>query len=194
MPRSHSEPDGTFDPEHEQEEPIARSQGEDGGNDMLNSALPLLPRHLLHQRFRLLRWIVPLGLMLLVIFYQVGPARWIHDRWGYPYHIVSEIIVFAAIGPMLAFILLHLLERWLEERDTSDLQARLLKHARQEAHRSRQLNDDALQVLFAAGAVIDTLKENHPGLSQENLSQVENTEEALQESVERLRSHLLNNK
>ena len=170
---------------------VAVSRGDEGGTDMLNSALLLLPRGLMLKRFSLLRRIVPLGMMLLVIFYQIGPARWIHDRWGYPYHIVAEIIVFAAIGPTLAFILLHLFERWLEERDTSDLQAELLKRARQEARRSRQLNDDALQVLFAAGAVIDTLKETHPGLSPESVAQVESTKEALQESVEQLRSHLL---
>lgn len=190
MPRSRGVSGETV--EQEETERLAGSQRERGKNDMLNSALPLLHRNVLQQRFKLLRWIVPLGMMMLVIFYQLGPALWIHERFGYPYHIVAEIIVFAAIGPTLAFILLYLLERWLEERDTSDLQAKLLKQARQEARRSRQLNDDALQVLFAAGAVIDSLKESHPALSAQNVAELEDTEEALQESVERLRSHLLN--
>lgn len=192
MPRSRGVSGETIEQEQGEKELPSGSQGEGGRNDMLNNALPLLHRNGLQQRFKFLRWMVPLGMMLLVIFYQLGPARWIHEQFGYPYHIVAEIIVFAAIGPTLAFFLLYLLERWLEERDTSDLQAQLLKQARQEARRSRQLNDDALQVLFATGALIDTLKETHPELSPENLSQVENTEEALQESVERLRSHLLN--
>ena len=192
MPTSRGVSGETFDQEQEGKDLLSGFQREEERNDMLNSALPLLHRNVLQQRFKFLRWMVPLGMMLLVIFYQLGPARWIHEQYGYPYHIVAEIIVFAAVGPTLAFILLYFLERWLEERDTSDLQAQLLKRARQETRRSRQLNDDALQVLFAAGAVIDSLKETHPGLSPENLDQVESTEEALQESVESLRSHLLN--
>lgn len=191
MPTSRGVSGEKFDQEQERQDLLSGSEGEEERNDMLNSALPLLHRNVLQQRFKFLRWMVPLGMMLLVIFYQLGPARWIHEQFGYPYHIVAEIIVFAALGPTLAWFLLYLLERWLEERDTSDLQAQLLKRARQEARRSRQLNDDALQVLFAAGAVIDSLKETHPGLSPENLDQVESTEEALQESVESLRSHLL---
>jgi hypothetical protein len=145
----------------------------------------------LRPQMDLLKWVVPLGLMLLVVVYQLGPAYWIHQELGYTYHLLIETLLFAAVGPVMVFILLSFLERWLEERDTSDLQAQILEQLRRDMQKSRQLNDDALQVLFAAGAIVATLKMAQPGLSAETTVQVEKLEGALNEAVERLRSHLL---
>jgi hypothetical protein len=117
-----------------------------------------------------LGWALPTTMVLLVVGYELGPARWIYETLGYRYHLLAEIIIFASLGPTLAFIVLQLLRRWLEERETSDLQAHLLARSRAEAEGSRQLNDDALQELTA---------------------QVEQTEDALQDAVGQLRSHLL---
>lgn len=135
--------------------------------------------------------LVPVSLFLLVVAYELGPARWIQTHLGSRYHHAAEIIVFGTAGPLLAFGLLYLFRRWLEERDTSDLQSRLLDRARAEAERGRELNDDALQVLFASGAMLDTLKAAHPALDEELLQEVERTESALQTAVQRLRSRLL---
>ncbi|MDX1665221.1 MAG: hypothetical protein R3272_15620 [Candidatus Promineifilaceae bacterium] len=140
---------------------------------------------------RRLNWLVPLSLLLLVIGYQLGPAHWIYTSLGYQYHIAAEILVFASAGPLLAFSVLYLLRRWLEERDTSEWQAQLLKLSREHRRRSRQLNDDTLQVLFAAGVMLDTLKGAQPSLDAELLARVEATESALQAAVDDLRSHLL---
>ncbi|HSM57341.1 MAG TPA: hypothetical protein VK879_14410 [Candidatus Sulfomarinibacteraceae bacterium] len=140
---------------------------------------------------RHLTWIAPLFLFVLVVGYQLGPARWIHTNLGYQYHLAAEIIVFGTAGPLLASGTLYLLRRWLEERDTSELQAQLLEISREQARRNRKLNDDTLQVLFAAGAMLDTLKAADPSLDPELLERVEVTEEALQEAVAELRSHLL---
>lgn len=140
----------------------------------------------------LLSWAVPLAMFALVVGYELGPARWIHMNLGYRYHLAAELLVFATLGPALAFTILQLLRRWLEERDTSELQARLLAHTRAEIKGSRQLNDDALQVLFAAGMLIDTLKAgNDEALPPSLRTQVDETEQALQEAVAQLRSHLL---
>lgn len=140
---------------------------------------------------RRLNWLLPAFLFLLVVGYQLGPARWIHTYLGHPYHIAAEIIVFGTAGPLLASGFIYLFRRWLEERDTSDLQSQLLERAREEAKRSRELNDDALQVLFAAGAMLDTLKAAHPTLDDALMEEVETTEEALQAAVLQLRSRLL---
>jgi len=140
---------------------------------------------------RRLNWMVPAFLFLLVVIYQLGPARWIHTRLGHHYHLAAEIIVYGTAGPFLALVLIHLVRRWLEERETSDLQSQLLDHARAEAKRSRELNDDALQVLFAAGAMLDALKAAHPARDDELLQEIERTEEALQTAVKQLRSRLL---
>ena len=141
---------------------------------------------------RRVNWLIPVSLFLLVVGYQLGPAQWIHHHLGHPYHIASEVLVFGTAGPLLAFGSIYLLRLWLEERDTSDLQSQLLDQAQEEVERSRQLNDDTLQVLFAAGAMLDTLKTAHPtNLDDDLLLRVERTEETLQAAVQQLRSHLL---
>lgn len=140
---------------------------------------------------RRLNWMVPTFLFLLVAGYQLGPARWIHTYLGHHYHLAAEIIVYGTAGPLLALGFINLFRRWLEERDTSDLQSQLLENARAEAERSRELNDDALQVLFAAGAMLDTLKAAHPAYDDALLEEIDTTEEALQAAVHQLRSRLL---
>lgn len=138
-----------------------------------------------------LTWAVPLAMIILVIGYELGPARWIHQNLGFNYHLLAELALFGTLGPALTYGILHLLGRWLEERDTSELQAQLLARTRAEAEGSRQLNDDALQVLFAAGMLIDTLKTGNDALPPEMLAQIEETEQALQAAVGQLREHLL---
>ena len=151
-----------------------------------------MPRHLLirfQHRLSWLRWIIPTGLMLLVIAYEIGPARWINGRFGFSYHLAAEILLFGTVGPLLAFVLLDFLARWLDERDTSDLQAQLLAQTREQAQTGHRLCDDALQALFAAGAIIASLKpdsESSPDLA----AHVEAAERQLSQTVKKLRSHL----
>lgn len=145
-------------------------------------------RHWLH----LLRWLVPASLVLLVVLYEFGPTRLVHDHLGFTYHALLDTAVFGTFGPILAFVLLTFLERWLEERETSDLQARIVAKAREDIDRSRQLNDNAVQILFSAGALIATLKaELPPDLPPETVAQIDITEQALNEAVQDLRTHLL---
>jgi hypothetical protein len=75
----------------------------------------------LRGRVRWLRRILPVGLLLLVVIYEIGPAYWIHDALGEQYHFLAEILVYGTVGPVLAFLLLDLLDRWLEERETTKL-------------------------------------------------------------------------
>lgn len=141
-------------------------------------------------RLRLLRWLVPVSLAILVIAYEVGPARWIYNGLGFPYHLLAEILVFGTIGPIVVFLLLDLLWRWLDERDTSDYQSRLLAQAREDACRSRQLTDDALQALFSVGTLLSICKSDCPDLPHEKIADIETTEQALATAMQRLRSHL----
>ncbi len=52
----------------------------------------------LRRRLSLLQKLVPIGLLLLVIVYEIGPARWIHDRLGDTYHFVAEILFKSSIS------------------------------------------------------------------------------------------------
>ena len=145
----------------------------------------------LRRRLGLLKWLIPAGLMLLVIVYELGPARWLHDGLGFSYHLLAEIILFATLGPALAFVLLDLLGRWVDEKETADLQANLLAEANEKEIMVRQVSDDTLQVLFATSLLITTMKSDHFDLPPDTAAQIEATEQALQEAIERLRSHLL---
>lgn len=138
------------------------------------------------QRLHLFRWLVPLGLFLLVIVYEIGPARWTAGM-GRPYHVLLEIVLFALVGPTLAFLFLDFTERWLEERDTSDLQAQVVARAQTDVVKSRELCDDAVQALFSAGTLIASLKVD---MQPEETEVVETAEAALNEMVGELRHHL----
>lgn len=145
----------------------------------------------LRRRMGTLRWLIPTGLALLVIIYEFGPTKLIHDNLGFFHHAILDTVVFATVGPLLAFILLTFLERWLEERETSDLQAQLVDQARRQVSESRRLNDDAIQVLFSAGALIEVLEKELVGAPPETCRQVAVTKEALNRAIAQLRAHLI---
>ena len=145
----------------------------------------------MRQRLPTLRWIVPLVLILLVILYEIGPARWVYWPLGFVYHTLSDIIMFGTIGPILAYLVLTFVDRWLEEKETADLQATVLAKARADADASRQLSDDAVQVLFASGTLLELIKEACPNLPEETAVQMTAMEQSLDQAIQRLRSHLL---
>jgi len=150
--------------------------------------LPLLTA--LRRWLDLLQVLLPTGLVLLVIVYEIGPARWIYYEWGETYHFVAEILFYGTVGPALAFLLLNFLGRWLEERETSDLQAQVLAQARGRARLSHELNDDALQILFAASTFLASLQVALPELSPETTSTLRETQRALDRAIRQLRDHL----
>ncbi len=149
----------------------------------------LSPITLWHQ-FSQLKWLIPAALLLLVVVYEAGPSRWIALGLGEPYHLFTQILVYGTVGPLLAFKLLDFLSRWLEERETTDLQAQVLARAREQAQLNQRLHDDALQALFAASALIAALESN-PALSPEALAQLREARCALQQTIQKLHTHLL---
>lgn len=145
----------------------------------------------LRRRLKLLQKLIPAALLLLVIIYEVGPSRWIHDRLSADYHFITEILIYGTIGPLLAFVVLEFLARWLEERETSELQAQVLELAREHARINHKLSDDALQALFAASALIVSLESRLPDNSPEVAAQLHDAQKALDQIIQELRAHLL---
>ena len=142
------------------------------------------------RRMHLLRWAVPLTLAAFVVFYQLVFARWIQDTFGIQAHNIAEILIYATSGPLLAFLVLDYLGRWIEEKETSELQAQMLAETRENLLLSRELSDDALQTLYAVSVVLtsleSTLRETSPGTARV----LQETEEAVEGSMSRLREHL----
>lgn len=143
------------------------------------------------RKIGVLKWFIPLGLVVTVIIYEVGPSRWIYNRYGFNFHLTVEILLFGTVGPVLAFLMWELLSRWIGEKETADLQANMLAKAEQKDREIRQLNDDTLQVLFATYMLISAIKTDAYDLPQATMSQIEVTEKALDESISTLRFYLL---
>jgi signal transduction histidine kinase len=144
------------------------------------------------RRIRVLQWVVPLGLVLAVVIYQLGPARWVLETFGLERHLIAEILIFAVVGPVLAYWLLHFLNRWIEEREVSELQAQLLAQTREQTRMSYQLSDKALQTLFAASVLLSISRSSLGNLSPDQASTLQQTEEALNSAIQQIRDHLEN--
>jgi hypothetical protein len=141
-------------------------------------------------RLRLLRWAVPLSLALLVAVYQLGLARWVLQVYGEQYHTLAEILFYGIGGPLLALLSLDFLIRWLEERETSELQARILEETRATIAASRGLNDETLQTLYAISILLETVKSSSPELPAEKSGLIKEAQHALESAMARLRAHL----
>jgi signal transduction histidine kinase len=153
---------------------------------------PIAALTTLKRRVHWLQRIVPIGLILLVALYELGPARWILDHAGEDYHLFVDVLIYGILGPILAYLPLHFLERWLEERETSELQARLLAHTRELARISHALSDDALQTLFGASVMLATLKASLTDLPPGTAAALQQTEAALERAIQQIRDHLEN--
>ena len=106
------------------------------------------------RRLRRLQRLSPAALLLLVAAYQVGPARWVHDRLGESQHFLAEIAAFGLAAALIGYILPELALRWNEERETSELQALALVGERERMQRAHELSDEAMQSLYAAGILL----------------------------------------
>lgn len=145
----------------------------------------------LRHRLRLLRWLIPLTMVMLVIAFELLVGHWLLDHYGRGAHLAAEILLYGTFGPLLAFVLLDYFGRWMDERDTSDYQAQLVVQAREDVRRSRALVDDAVQALFSAGNLIGVLEEEAQacGLHQSSIPTA-STQAALDEIIATLREHL----
>jgi signal transduction histidine kinase len=149
------------------------------------------PLSSLRRRVHVLMLMIPIGLILFVLIYEVGLSEWFRAQFGANFHFVAEVVIYGLVGPLLAYLVLHFLDRWLEERETSDLQAHLLDEAQLRAKLGAELSDDALQTLFAASVLISSLKSGSTDLSPETKFDLARTEESLNRAIQQIRSHLL---
>lgn len=69
------------------------------------------------QRVAVLRWALPLLILIVVIIYQMIFATYMHDHFGHPAHTVVEIIFYGIVGPVVAWLTLTQIGRWLAEKE-----------------------------------------------------------------------------
>ena len=149
------------------------------------------PVQTLRHRVQWLKYLLPAALLLIVIVYEFGPSRWINNDLGGFFHAASEVMIYGTIGPALAYVLLDFFNRWLEERETSELQAQVLAKARERAANHTQLSDEVLQSLFAASTLLASLESqaDHE-LSPEAKARLHDAQQALNASIVKLHAHL----
>jgi len=61
----------------------------------------------------------------MAVFYQLVPARIVHDSCGHEIHYIVEILFYASVGPLLTFITMRRLVVWLDEKERVEKQARV---------------------------------------------------------------------
>lgn len=76
------------------------------------------------ERITTLRWLLPLIFALLAVAYELSVARLIHDTYGDTLHFIIEILFFSSVGPLLAFLTLNQISRWLDQKEHAERLAR----------------------------------------------------------------------
>lgn len=140
----------------------------------------------LRRRLDLLRWLVPAALLLFVIVHELGLARWVHLNLGDMAVTILNILLYGSVGPALAYLMLTFIGRWLEERETSELQSQALHQARAQVQRSHDLTDDALQTLFATSVVLDNLTDGLADLTPKAAAHFHEARQAVTHAIEQL--------
>ena len=88
----------------------------------------------LPDRLRLLQWVLPPVITLAAVFYQLGPAWYVHDHFGHIAHYGLEILFYGTAGPAFVYLTLRVVSGWVLQKEqaesevyslNAELQARL---------------------------------------------------------------------
>lgn len=102
------------------------------------------------QRIARLRWALPLAIGLVAVLYEIGPGRWIHDVYGATDYFGLDILFYATAAPLLTFLVLTGISRWLDEKERAEQQARA---SEQRLASVTAASADAILGLDAAGRI-----------------------------------------
>ena len=152
----------------------------------IQSGLPTLSLESLTRRIDLLRWMLPAGLLTLVIGDEVILQPWVNRHLGSGASAALSILIYGTVGPLLACCLLSIIGRWVEERETSALQSQALQRAHSQMEQSHDLSDEALQALFATSVLLRTLPDRMPDLSPETAAYLSRAQREVEEAMAQL--------
>ncbi len=80
--------------------------------------MTLPPR--LSDRLRLLQWVLPPAIALVAVFYQLGPARIVHDYYGHIAHYAIEILLYGTVGPAFVYLTLRIVRGWVLQKEQAE--------------------------------------------------------------------------
>lgn len=142
------------------------------------------------ERLSRLKWILPLAMAVLVLSVELLEAFW-YRSGVLGNEFVVDGLVYGTAGPLLVFWLLDILQRWLAERETSALQARLLARAQEHLRDSHTLSDATLQSLFATSLYLNDVHQHTADLPQQAREELDAAHHALDAAIRDLRAHLI---
>lgn len=142
------------------------------------------------ERLSRLKWLLPLAVAVLVLGFELLEAV-LFGGTLFSADSIADGLFYGTAGPLLLFWLLDILQRWLAERETSALQARLLARAQEHLRDSHSLSDTTLQSLFATSLYLSDVHEHIEGLPPEALTQLDAAAQALDAAIRDLRDHLV---
>ncbi len=102
------------------------------------------------ERIRLLRYLLPPVLALVVILYQLGVAQALQRNYGHTVHYSVEIGFYSLVGPVATLLTLIWVERRLQEKE--QLERQVQAHAQQLASLTA-LSTDAILTLDEQGGI-----------------------------------------
>ena len=60
---------------------------------------------------------MPFAIGLAAVLYEIGHGRWIHDNYGATDYFGLDILFYATAAPAMAFVVLTLISRWLDDKE-----------------------------------------------------------------------------
>jgi signal transduction histidine kinase len=101
-----------------------------------------------------------------------------------------EIVAFGLAAGLIGYILPELALRWNEERETSELQALALIGERERMQRAHELSDEAVQSLYAAGALLRVDGGTPKAVAEKTLDLLNRSHQSLTQAMAFLRNPL----
>ncbi|NOX62211.1 MAG: PAS domain S-box protein [Chloroflexi bacterium] len=80
------------------------------------------------ERVRWLRWALPVIIAALVLLYQLGFTSFIHDAVGDAAHTMVEVAFYSVVGPVVTWVTLGFIGKWLREKEVIEQKARAQEH------------------------------------------------------------------
>jgi signal transduction histidine kinase len=74
----------------------------------------------LSDRLRLMQWALPATIALSAAVYQLGPARFFHERYGDWAHYGIEVLLYALLGPTVMWFVLRTMRTWVEQKEQAE--------------------------------------------------------------------------
>jgi PAS domain S-box-containing protein len=78
----------------------------------------------LKRRILLMRWLVPTALVAVTLAFQLWSLQLAHTLYGATEHAVFEFLFYAALGPLIVYVALTRLSRWVDAMDEAENRAR----------------------------------------------------------------------